>query len=94
MSEGPATPFDQAAAKSALVGAASGAASCKQEGGPTGTGRALVTFAPSGRVTKAEITGDFAGTGVGGCVARLFRAARVPKFTGEPTTVSKNFTIE
>nr|MDQ2645535.1 hypothetical protein [Myxococcota bacterium] len=67
---------------------------CKKEGGPTGTGRALVTFAPSGRVTKAEITGDFAGTSVGGCVARLFRAARVPKFSGDPTTVSKNFTID
>jgi hypothetical protein len=89
-----APPFDPASAKSALTAAASGAASCKQPGGPTGTGRALVTFAPSGRVTKAEITGDFAGTGVGGCVARLFRGARVPKFAGEPTTVSKTFTIE
>jgi predicted Zn finger-like uncharacterized protein len=94
MGESTAAPFDQGAAKSALVTAANGAASCKKEGGPTGTGRALVTFAPSGRVTKAEITGDFAGTGVGGCVARLFRAARVPKFSGEPTTVSKNFTID
>jgi hypothetical protein len=94
MGEATTAPFDQSAAKSALVTAASGAASCKKEGGPTGTGRALVTFAPSGRVTKAEITGDFAGTGVGGCVARLFRAARVPKFAGEPTTVSKNFTID
>jgi hypothetical protein len=89
-----APPFDQGAAKTALVAAASGAASCKQEGGPTGTGRALVTFASSGRVTKAEITGDFAGTTVGGCVARVFRGARVPKFSGEPTTVSKNFTIQ
>ena len=94
MAEGSAAPFDQNAAKSALVTAANGATGCKQEGGPTGTGRALVTFAPSGRVTKAEITGDFAGTSVGGCVARLFRAARVPKFSGEPTTVSKNFTIQ
>ena len=94
MSESQAPPFDTGAAKSALVTAASSAASCKQQGGPTGTGRALVTFAPSGRVTKAEITGDFAGTGVGGCVARLFRAARVPKFAGDATTVSKNFTIE
>jgi predicted Zn finger-like uncharacterized protein len=94
MAEGTTTPFDQNAAKSALVTAANGAAGCKQEGGPTGTGRALVTFAPSGRVTKAEITGDFAGTSVGGCVARLFRAARVPKFGGDPTTVSKNFTIQ
>ncbi len=94
MAEGTSAPFDQNAAKSALVTAASGAAGCKKEGGPTGTGRALVTFAPSGRVTKAEITGDFAGTSVGGCVARLFRAARVPKFSGDPTTVSKNFTID
>jgi predicted Zn finger-like uncharacterized protein len=94
MGEGTTAPFDAGAAKAALTGAANGAAGCKKEGGPTGTGRALVTFAPSGRVTKAEVTGDFAGTSVGGCVARLFRAARVPKFSGDPTTVSKNFTIE
>ncbi|MFO7177667.1 MAG: zinc-ribbon domain-containing protein [Pseudomonadota bacterium] len=89
-----APPFDQAAAKATLMTAASHAASCKQPGGPTGTGRALVTFAPSGRVTKAEVTGDFAGTPVGSCVARIFRNAKVPAFSGDAVTVAKSFSID
>jgi hypothetical protein len=31
---------------------------------------------------------------VGGCVARLFRTAKVPAFAGDPVTVSKSFSIE
>jgi hypothetical protein len=85
--------FDRAAAASALNGAAGSASSCKQADGPTGSGRATVTFAPSGRATNAVITGDFAGTAVGGCVARIFRGAKVPAFSGEPVTVAKSFSI-
>ena len=78
----------------ALNSAAANLASCKQEGGPTGSGRAAVTFAPSGRATNAIISGDFAGTAVGGCVARLFRQARVAPFSGDPVTVAKSFSIQ
>jgi hypothetical protein len=39
------------------------------------------------------VEGPFGGTPVGGCVAKLFRAAKVPPFTGDPVTVSKSFTI-
>lgn len=89
-----APPFDRSAAVTALTGAAGNAQSCKMLGGPTGTGQATVTFAPSGRVTSASVSGDFAGSSVGSCVARLFRNARVPAFSGGPVTVTKRFSIE
>jgi predicted Zn finger-like uncharacterized protein len=90
--EGPS--FNKGAAIAALSSAASSAGSCKRAGGPTGSGKVLVTFAPSGRVTTANVTGgSFGGTAVGGCVASIFRAARVPAFGGRPVTVSKSFTI-
>ncbi|WP_437712768.1 zinc-ribbon domain-containing protein [Sorangium sp. So ce448] len=86
--------FNRGAASSALGAAAGSAKSCKKAGGPTGTGRVKVTFAPSGSVTSAEVQGaPFAGTSVGGCVARLFRSARVPAFGGGSVSVSKSFTI-
>ncbi|MGE3671060.1 MAG: zinc-ribbon domain-containing protein [Polyangiaceae bacterium] len=87
-------PYDEVAARNALASAAGSAASCKKPDGPTGQGRAIVTFAPSGRVTSAVITGAFAGTTVGGCIARVFRGATVPAFSGGPKTVSKTFSVE
>ena len=90
-----APPFSKSAAVSALSSAAANAASCKIPGGPTGSGKAIVTFAPSGRVTTANVVGGkFGGTSVGGCVASRFRGARVPAFSGGPVTVSKSFTIK
>ncbi len=90
--DGPA--FNKGAAIAALSSAASASSGCKRPGGPTGSGKALVTFAPSGRVTSANVTGgSFGGTSVGGCVASVFRRAKVPPFGGGPVTVSKSFTI-
>lgn len=87
-------PFNVAAAKSALSSAAANAAGCRAPAGPNGTGKVQVTFAPSGNVTSALIvSGPFGGTPVGSCVARTFRAAKVPAFDGSPMTVAKSFTI-
>jgi len=87
-------PFSKAAAVSALTAAANSAGSCKKLGGPTGSGKVAITFANSGRVTTANVSGPpFAGTSVGGCVASIFRKAKVPAFSGNPVTVSKGFTI-
>jgi hypothetical protein len=86
--------FDRAGASTALGGAAGSVSSCKQPDGPSGTGRVTVTFAPSGRVTSAIVTGDLAGTAIGGCVARIFRQAKVAPFSGEPVTVAKSFSIQ
>jgi predicted Zn finger-like uncharacterized protein len=89
-----APPFSKASAISALGSAAGSAGGCKKPGGPTGTGKVQVTFAPSGRVTSATVMGPpFAGTAVGGCVAGAFRRAKVPAFSGNPVTVSKSFAI-
>lgn len=86
--------FSRSAAVTALTSAASAASGCKRPGGPTGTGKAIVTFAPSGRVTSANVTGgSFGGTSVGGCIASVFRNAKIPPFDGDPVTVSKSFTI-
>jgi hypothetical protein len=92
---GPSTaPFDRGAAISSLNAAAGGASGCKKPDGPTGTGRVAVTFAPTGRVTSANVEGPpFAGTSVGGCVAARFRGASVPAFAGSPVTVHKSFSI-
>lgn len=87
-------PFNRAAAVAALSAAASQAGKCKRMGGPTGTGKVQVTFAPSGRVTSATVAGaPFAGTSVGGCVAAAFRRSTVPAFSGSSLAVSKSFTI-
>jgi predicted Zn finger-like uncharacterized protein len=87
-------PFSVSAAQVALTTAATNAQSCKKPGGPTGSGKAQVTFANSGRVTSATVSGaGFAGTPVGGCVASTFRRAHVPPFTGNPVTVAKSFSI-
>lgn len=86
--------FNKEAAVAALSVAASQATVCKRPEGPWGSGRAVVTFASSGRVTTANVTGDpFGGTAVGGCVASVFRRAKIPAFSGDPVTVSKSFTI-
>jgi len=86
--------FSKDAAVAALSVAASQATVCKKPEGPWGTGKCLVTFAPSGRVTSANVTGaPFAGTPVGGCVSSVFRRAKIPAFNGDPVTVSKSFTI-
>ncbi|HET7541465.1 MAG TPA: zinc-ribbon domain-containing protein [Polyangiaceae bacterium] len=89
-----AAAFDKNAAVAALSAAAASAASCKTADGPTGSGKVSVTFAPSGRATATSVVGELAGTEVGGCVARLFRAAKVPPFSGDPVTVSKSFTVQ
>lgn len=92
---GPAQPFNRGAAVSALSSAAAGASGCKKPGGPTGSGKVTITFAPSGRVTTATVNGPpFAGTPVGGCVASVFRRAKVPAFSGSAVRVSKSFSIQ
>ena len=88
-----APPFDKAAAIAALSAAAGNAQSCKGADGPAGSGKVSITFMPSGRATNTQVSGDLAGTAAGGCVARLFRSAKVPAFSGEAVTVSKSFQI-
>ena len=53
-----------------------------------------MTFAGTGSVIAAVVdAGPFPNTGVGACVAQLFRAVRVPPFSGAPVRVGKSFVI-
>jgi hypothetical protein len=91
---GDAPPFDRAAALTALNAAVAQASGCRQPGDPSGTARVVITFAPSGRVTSANLSGPpFAGTRTGGCIASTMRRARVPAFSGSHVTVSKSVVI-
>jgi predicted Zn finger-like uncharacterized protein len=89
-----AGPFNMGEAKAKLGAAAASAGGCKRSGGPTGTGRVIVVFAPSGAAQSATVSGPpFEGTSSGACVAARFRAVRVPAFSGSPFSVSKSFNI-
>jgi hypothetical protein len=74
--------------------AASQAASCKRPSGPTGAGKAAVTFDPDGRVILTNVSGaQIGGTPVARCVAALFQRVKVAPFSGDRQTVSKPFLI-
>jgi hypothetical protein len=69
-------------------------ASCKKEGGPTGTGHVTIAFRPNGTVESAVIDQPpFAGTAVGGCIAGKVHNARVPAFSEATMRVGKGFAI-
>jgi len=87
--------FSKDAALVALQHATADAQSCRQPGDPTGLARVIITFAPSGRVTAATVTGRlYAGTKTGGCIASRFRGASIPAFSGSHVTVTKNVAID
>lgn len=91
----PSGPFDRAAAAAALTTAAGTASTCRKDGDPSGTASVVITFAPSGRVTSANISGPpFAGTPTGGCIAAALRKAKVPPFEGDRVTVSKTIVVQ
>jgi hypothetical protein len=91
----PSGPFDRAAAAAALTSAAGTASTCRKDGDPSGTASVVITFAPSGRVTSANISGPpFAGTPTGGCIAAALRKAKVPPFEGDRVTVSKTIVVQ
>lgn len=86
--------FNKSAATAALNGAAGAASGCKAPSDPAGLVRVSVTFAPSGRATRAVVNGPpYAGTTTGSCVAAAFRTLSVPAFSGDPVTVSKSVSV-
>lgn len=86
--------FNKNAATAALNGAAGAASGCKAPGDPSGVARVSITFAPSGRATRAVVSGPpFAGTTTGSCVAAAFRSVSVPAFSGDAVTVTKSVSI-
>ena len=93
VADGERGPLNKGAALSALAAASGRATGCKDPDGPSGPGRAMVTFSPDGPVTSVALQPPFAGTGVGNCVATAFRAARVPAFTGSAVTLPGSFRV-
>ncbi|HYP76251.1 MAG TPA: serine/threonine-protein kinase [Polyangiaceae bacterium] len=87
------SPLNRGAALAALGSAASAAAACKRDGGPSGSGSASVTFSPDGPVKSVTVSAPFASTAVGQCVANVFRGVRVPAFSGSSITLPKSFQI-
>lgn len=72
----------------AVAAAARGAASCFAPDELRRTMAVSVTFAPSGRATRAVIEGGpHRGTSVGSCIAQRLRAAAVKPFEGPAVTV-------
>lgn len=90
---GATTPFDRGAASAALKAASDSAGRCLSRSGPTGSGRAAVTFSSAGVVTAVVLDPPFARTDAERCIAHEFRSARVPPFEGAPVTVKKTFVL-
>jgi len=86
--------LNAAAAGTAIAMAAGRAGSCLQAGDARTTMPVKVTFAPSGRVTTALLSGGpFLGTTEGSCIARALRTARVGAFEGGPVTVTRTVRV-
>ncbi len=82
------------AAVTALFAAAGRANACQAGDGPSGSGRAMVTFSPDGPVTNVAVPAPFAGTTVGACIAGAFKSAHVPAFSGSAVTLPQSFHIQ
>jgi hypothetical protein len=53
----------------------------------------LVVVGATGRVSTAQISGDFAGTAQGSCMARVLRTAQFPEFSRDRFEVSFPYRI-
>jgi hypothetical protein len=85
--------IDYSTAMTALDQSALGLSSCGK--GATGPVQVAVTFAPSGRVTRATIEeGPLQGTLTGSCVARRLRSVAIPPFAGGFATVHTTLELE
>jgi hypothetical protein len=90
----PERALDRDEASRAVHRAARAAAGCVAADDARTTVTVSVTFAPSGRVTSAKVTGGpFQGTAAGGCVARALRDAWVRPFAGEAVTVNASVRV-
>lgn len=84
--------FDVASARQALAWAASQVSKCAT-GEASGT--LTVTFAPSGAVTHASISGLKGGDGISkSCIVRAFKSVHVPAFSGGDKVVKKSFRVK
>jgi hypothetical protein len=86
----PETP-ERGAVQSAIQAVEGNVRACSPDQHGTATVRIVV--ASSGRVTTATVSGQFAGTPVGSCVARAVRGARFPAFSAERFEITYPFQL-
>ncbi len=84
-------PFDQSAGIQAVRAVALD--TCSEPGGPTGSGRASVTFNASGHVSSVIVASPFLGTSVGACITRRLSRVLVAPFDNSVVTVPRSFVI-
>jgi|HubBroStandDraft_6_1064221.scaffolds.fasta_scaffold120271_3 hypothetical protein len=90
----PVHELSRAAAAIAVAAAAHGAGQCLDPGDTRTSIGVRVTFAPSGRVEGATVTGGpYVGTAARGCIVRMLRAAQVAPFEGSPVSVSTSIRL-
>ena len=85
--------FDRDAATRALDHAVVEIQMC---GGPDDSeksGNALITFEPSGHVSKVVLDAHLERSNLAGCIAAGFRKSVIPEFQGESQIVAKVFSI-
>lgn len=87
------TALDGKDIKAGMSSVAGKAQGCFDQHGVAGHVKIKATVDPSGKVLKADATGDFAGTPTGGCVAAAVKTASFATWTGAPMTVSYGFTL-
>jgi eukaryotic-like serine/threonine-protein kinase len=86
-------PFDRAAAAASVRQMAERARTCARLSGPSGTAVVRVTFASSGRVSRAIVSGVLADSPVGDCVAALFRTLSIEAFSGAAETLAVSVAV-
>ena len=87
------TPFDKGAASNALSSVALD--KCKTTNAKRGDGHVTVKFEPTGDVAEATVDrGPMTGTPVATCIAKAYKKAKVPAFTGDAVVVGKSFKFE
>jgi len=77
--------------RTAMSAVAAKAQACYQ--GQQGTANVKLSVAPSGKVQKVTVTGAFANTPVGACVAAAVKGATFPPWDGGPQSVSYSYLL-
>ncbi len=67
---------------------------CRNESGPHGAGRAVITLSNDGHVSSVSLDSRFDASGSGACLGGRLRAMTVPAFAGAPVTLHVHFFLQ
>jgi hypothetical protein len=89
-----AVSYDESKVNKSVNSAVSKAEQCDLWKRATGTAQLFITFAPSGKVSRAHLVGEpIASAPVASCILHHARASSVPAFNGPAFTVSRKITL-